>query len=143
MDDRFLVIPALRYQASDDDYQGIARADEDSRSTDRLTPTLGFRFDVHEGLRYRANVGRYFREPSFDELFGSRGLFLGNNDLLAEEGINADVGFTWEAATGFKLDMSLFGSWRDDLIALVFDACLLYTSPSPRDLSTSRMPSSA
>ena len=24
-----------------------------------------------------------------------------------------------------------------------FDACLLYTSPSPRDLSTSRMPSSA
>ena len=25
----------------------------------------------------------------------------------------------------------------------VVDACLLYTSPSPRDLSTSRMPSSA
>ena len=25
----------------------------------------------------------------------------------------------------------------------VADACLLYTSPSPRDLSTSRMPSSA
>ena len=25
----------------------------------------------------------------------------------------------------------------------VFDTCLLYTSPSPRDLSTSRMPSSA
>ena len=24
-----------------------------------------------------------------------------------------------------------------------FDTCLLYTSPSPRDLSTSRMPSSA
>ena len=26
---------------------------------------------------------------------------------------------------------------------LVIDNCLLYTSPSPRDLSTSRMPSSA
>ena len=26
---------------------------------------------------------------------------------------------------------------------LSFDPCLLYTSPSPRDLSTSRMPSSA
>ena len=25
----------------------------------------------------------------------------------------------------------------------MLDACLLYTSPSPRDLSTSRMPSSA
>ena len=29
------------------------------------------------------------------------------------------------------------------LIALVINDCLLYTSPSPRDLSTSRMPSSA
>ena len=28
-------------------------------------------------------------------------------------------------------------------IASVFTGCLLYTSPSPRDLSTSRMPSSA
>ena len=31
----------------------------------------------------------------------------------------------------------------DILIHAICDACLLYTSPSPRDLSTSRMPSSA
>ena len=31
----------------------------------------------------------------------------------------------------------------DDAIVHVEDFCLLYTSPSPRDLSTSRMPSSA
>ena len=30
-----------------------------------------------------------------------------------------------------------------DKIAALFGNCLLYTSPSPRDLSTSRMPSSA
>ena len=29
------------------------------------------------------------------------------------------------------------------LVVVLFWACLLYTSPSPRDLSTSRMPSSA
>ena len=29
------------------------------------------------------------------------------------------------------------------LLARTFTVCLLYTSPSPRDLSTSRMPSSA
>ena len=29
------------------------------------------------------------------------------------------------------------------LVAYLFFRCLLYTSPSPRDLSTSRMPSSA
>ena len=39
--------------------------------------------------------------------------------------------------------------WRIDLMKILNDmrapdyACLLYTSPSPRDLSTSRMPSSA
>ena len=33
--------------------------------------------------------------------------------------------------------------WRDACGVLMFRRCLLYTSPSPRDLSTSRMPSSA
>ena len=33
-------------------------------------------------------------------------------------------------------------SWRKDFYE-PYKACLLYTSPSPRDLSTSRMPSSA
>ena len=33
---------------------------------------------------------------------------------------------------------------KDEIdIALIINTCLLYTSPSPRDLSTSRMPSSA
>ena len=35
------------------------------------------------------------------------------------------------------------GSGENDLAQAVRTACLLYTSPSPRDLSTSRMPSSA
>ena len=39
------------------------------------------------------------------------------------------------------LDKSLSGS--EDLTRLIKSPCLLYTSPSPRDLSTSRMPSSA
>ena len=36
-------------------------------------------------------------------------------------------------------------SFDKDLIKVIEEAkhCLLYTSPSPRDLSTSRMPSSA
>ena len=34
-------------------------------------------------------------------------------------------------------------SWVHALCSLHYQICLLYTSPSPRDLSTSRMPSSA
>ena len=37
----------------------------------------------------------------------------------------------------------LLNEWVRDAILLFFAICLLYTSPSPRDLSTSRMPSSA
>ena len=47
------------------------------------------------------------------------------------------------AVGGIGLTMLIaFRSFRLALIALIPN-CLLYTSPSPRDLSTSRMPSSA
>ena len=36
----------------------------------------------------------------------------------------------------------IYQAWLDWKV-IVFRDCLLYTSPSPRDLSTSRMPSSA
>ena len=45
-----------------------------------------------------------------------------------------------EAATG-KEALALAGTSRPDLVLL--DICLLYTSPSPRDRTRSRMPSSA
>ena len=39
--------------------------------------------------------------------------------------------------------MSSLPGASPDMISAIADTCLLYTSPSPRDLSTSRMPSSA
>ena len=39
-------------------------------------------------------------------------------------------------------NLRLFGHTENDVIVTLY-SCLLYTSPSPRDLSTSRMPSSA
>ena len=56
------------------------------------------------------------------------------------------------ARAGIRLHATLINQavTQDDGLALICDdgrgmhaACLLYTSPSPRDLSTSRMPSSA
>ena len=35
------------------------------------------------------------------------------------------------------------GHWLDEIPWGVYEACLLYTSPSPRDATLSRMPSSA
>ena len=45
--------------------------------------------------------------------------------------------FNWVVA----LHYTLFGTTTEWVVRL--PSCLLYTSPSPRDLSTSRMPSSA
>jgi len=56
----------------------------------------------------------------------------------------AQSGLTDWAAKGNAALAGLFIAWGQSLVAKQqFQACLLYTSPSPRDLSTSRMPSSA
>ena len=47
----------------------------------------------------------------------------------------------------FELETAASNAWKDKLFVEelnhLLKTCLLYTSPSPRDLSTSRMPSSA
>ena len=42
-----------------------------------------------------------------------------------------------------KVEVAVDEGMLDQVIEAISNACLLYTSPSPRDLSTSRMPSSA
>ena len=41
------------------------------------------------------------------------------------------------------LDLGPIGEMLEPIGTLSFDSCLLYTSPSPRDRTRSRMPSSA
>ena len=48
-----------------------------------------------------------------------------------------------ELATCLGVRKPLTEEAQDLAVSAFVDACLLYTSPSPRDLSTSRMPSSA
>ena len=63
---------------------------------------------------------------------------------------NTTVFLTGLIAGSFALAVPLiFGSMagilaeRSGVVNIAIEGCLLYTSPSPRDLSTSRMPSSA
>ena len=55
------------------------------------------------------------------------------------EGREAVLRFLREASAAFYQE----GSMRLEPIAFMAEACLLYTSPSPRDVEESRMPSSA
>eukprot|EP00831_Metopus_contortus_P021702 TRINITY_DN1975_c0_g1_i2.p1 TRINITY_DN1975_c0_g1~~TRINITY_DN1975_c0_g1_i2.p1 ORF type:complete len:296 (+),score=59.99 TRINITY_DN1975_c0_g1_i2:177-1064(+) len=65
--------------------------------------------------------------------------------LMWSEGLNLAGLFTSPSAANYKYGFSMemdFDALLQDLTAKP-NTCLLYTSPSPRDLSTSRMPSSA
>ena len=61
-------------------------------------------------------------------------LVLEENEELAE--LRADTSLTKQA-------MSQAGKMQNDMMKMADVNCLLYTSPSPRDRTRSRMPSSA
>ena len=104
------------------------------------------------------------------ELFAERGATLIDSDKIARELVEPGTPALLQITTRFgnqilqndgrlnrnKLGEIIFANnddktWLEDLLhPLIRErqkalgmACLLYTSPSPRDLSTSRMPSSA
>ena len=69
-------------------------------------------------------------KPNYDKMKKNIQDQVGEGSLMRAEDDKALMGSLDEAAAQGKESLKL----RD---------CLLYTSPSPRDLSTSRMPSSA
>ena len=70
------------------------------------------------------------------------------NNAFTHGGVDDEIGSLVEggwfgAASGDSATVTLNGLEVGDVYEVQLFACLLYTSPSPRDLSTSRMPSSA
>ncbi len=120
--DRLLVTPSIRLHNVDDSFNGISGSENDRQSDTHLNAQLGIRYFKNNVLSVQTSLGKFIREPSFSELFGSRGLIVGNNNLLPEEGINADLGITYTPSPSYRLNATLFGSWRDELIVLVFDS---------------------
>ena len=74
-------------------------------------------------------------------LFASQGAKLALGDVMEDVGqtVAADLG---KECFFRKLDVSSDDNWAQFVKATV-ETCLLYTSPSPRDRTRSRMPSSA
>ncbi len=120
--DRLLFTPSLRFHSVDDDYSGISRSTENSRTDSVITPQMGVRFNASKTLTLRSSLGQFAREPSFSELFGSRGLILGNSNLEPEKGINAELGFSYEPNKQYRLNATAYASLRDELVVLVFDS---------------------
>ena len=65
----------------------------------------------------------------------------GRVDLTSQRCVTIDDADTRDIDDGLAIETTAAGTTR--IWIHIADPCLLYTSPSPRDLSTSRMPSSA
>ena len=72
---------------------------------------------------------------------GESGIFA-HQDLV-EMAPPGEVDFDGDLSQHVDKRMALYAATDEMHDEAAFGACLLYTSPSPRDLSTSRMPSSA
>jgi iron complex outermembrane receptor protein len=85
-------------------------------------PRLAGRWRPVPWLAFKASVGRYLREPTLVELYGDRGVVVGNPGLLPEVGWSGDVGLVLApGAVGPMLDRlsvesALFAAAPHDLV---------------------------
>jgi iron complex outermembrane receptor protein len=132
-DEKLVVTPAVRYTHIHDERRSAVdmwgRTQPGSTENNgSWNPQLGVRYRVLEGLTLKSNIGQYVREPSFFELFGDRGFFVGNAGLKPEKGTNFDVGLEarWsgpnEWLKGATFNTACFHNSVDDLITRVYDA---------------------
>ena len=132
-DDSLIVTPAARYNWIEDTLSaGTSIWDmplgQENRSDNYLTPQIGLVYGPLTWLKLKSNLAKYVRQPSFFELFGDRGLFVGNPDLKEERGINFDIGAEcqWAAPVDWfqrlSLNAAYFHNDVEDLITRVYDA---------------------
>jgi len=131
--DRLSITPAVRYTHISDDFSADGDAlgidpVNDARTNDHFMPQIGVKFQASDQVTVKSNLARYYREPSFFELFGDRGIFLGNPELEAESGVNFDIGLQyfrqWSEGRLNRLSAKAvyFYSQVDDMITRTYNA---------------------
>lgn len=122
--DRWLFSPAIRWQQSKREGPITSPTGEqtsDTSSQSNIAFQSGLSYQATNEITIKANAGQYFREPSFAELYQSFGLVNSNTALVSEEGINVDIGLTYETDT-LTLSTTAFHNRRDELIVTTFNS---------------------
>ncbi len=90
-------------------------------SGDEQTPHVGFRLHAAPFVTIKGNWGRYYRLPTFLELFGNLGSVTGKPDLQCESGTNRDIGLVlsvkkaWVFESAF-MELAYLDNEVEDLI---------------------------
>jgi iron complex outermembrane receptor protein len=124
--ERLLLVPGVRWEIYRDDFpgEGATPAAGGIEVRDFVSPRLGVRAEVWPGVTLLGNIGRYAREPNLIELFGDRGVLVGNPRLQPETAVNRDVGVRWTPPpvgplSQLAFEYAYFDNTIDDLIVLV------------------------
>jgi len=125
LDGRLVIAPTLHWRVNDDDLERPntrMATPRTRRRTDTLSPGIGLRLDARDSLALHASLERHVREPAFAELYVDTGLVKDNPDLVAERGLNADLGVEWSSGQRLTLAAAVFASERDELIVTTYDS---------------------
>ncbi len=105
-----------------DEYEATDRSDQ------YLSPQIGLLYGPFPWLKLKSNLAKYVRQPSFFELFGDRGFFVGNPELKEETGVNFDIGgeISWNLPLDWIQRLSFSAAYFrndiDDLITRAYDS---------------------
>ncbi len=127
-DEKWLLSPSIRSQWFNNKYQVEEDLIQQKNTKNYSTGQLGVKYTWSENLILKTNAGTYIREPSFFELFGDRGLLLGNDELNPEKGTNLDIGLEWsntpypQKRTHIRIQLGAWYNDVKDLIARTYDA---------------------
>jgi iron complex outermembrane receptor protein len=114
--DRLILNPSIRTEHVFDDQGGAT-----SNAHHPVSGKIGVKVQPWNGdgiAVFKTNFSRGFRIPSFSELFGDRGTFVGNPNLEPEKSWNWDAGAIFKIAP-VRLEVSYYLNHVDDLIQLV------------------------
>jgi iron complex outermembrane receptor protein len=89
-----------------------------------LSHRLGVKYKTFSWLTIKGNIGKYYRVPSFYELFGDKGATIGNTDLEPERGLSHDIGFRVSIGNIGRvqksfLEIAYFDNRLDNLIQFI------------------------
>ena len=154
LSDRFSISGGLRYSDETKDAvrtflldpTNVTSTGDRTASFDEVSGRIIFQYDFSDNVSAFGGYSRGFRSGGFNGRAQSVNV-IGPFDSEVVDGLEAGLRAEF-FGNRLRVNPTIFtydytDKQEENSIAVGVLTCLLYTSPSPRDLSTSRMPSSA